>query len=86
MDEAGPSRGAPPAAPTKRPLPPGSGSSGSDSGVQARRLPPAERERLLRLGYDAIDLDLAEGHLFWEEEADGLDFGGVPMRDEGEDW
>ena len=50
-------------------------------------LPPAERARLLAEGYDSADLDLQEGHLAWEEEDDGLDFGGVPMRDEGdEDW
>jgi hypothetical protein len=84
---AGSSGGAPPAAPAKRPHPPGSGSSGSDSGVPARRsrMPPAERARLLALGYDSVDLDLEEGHWAWEEEDDGLDYGGVPMRDEGAD-
>jgi hypothetical protein len=48
-------------------------------------MPPAERARLLALGYDSTDLDLEEGHWAWEEEDDGLDYGGVPMRDEGAD-
>jgi hypothetical protein len=94
--EAGPSASAPPA---KRPLPARSGSSSGSGGPAPKRpLPAASAEAtavraMLAQGYDWLDVGLTLG--YGPEDFDmpddldlddgGLDYGGVPMRDEGLD-